>query len=139
MNRIINYYTSFKRIIKSTLQDVENIKRISDDRYRRLLLTGGSSALVKLFSGLINLMTIPLTVNYLGSERYGLWMGISSILALMSFADLGLGNGLVNAISKANGRKSNDDAKIAVSSTFFILLFISIILFLLFISFFPFI
>jgi O-antigen/teichoic acid export membrane protein len=48
-------------------------------------------------------------------------MAISSILALMSFADLGLGNGLLNAISQANGRNSKKDAQIAVSSTFFIL------------------
>lgn len=106
----------------------------SKERYRRILMTGGSTAIVRIISALVNLVTVPLTVHYLGSERYGLWMAISSVLALMSFADLGLGNGLLNAVSRANGQKNIKDAQIAVSSTFFILLGIAGILALLFMS-----
>jgi O-antigen/teichoic acid export membrane protein len=94
---------------------------------------------VKLFTVAINLVTVPLTVKYHGAERYGLWMAISSVMALMSFADLGLGNGLLNAVSRAKGRNDPQEAQVAVSSTFFILLGISVLLFLIFISVFPFI
>jgi O-antigen/teichoic acid export membrane protein len=47
-------------------------------------------------------ISVPLTLTYLGSERYGMWMAISSIVALLAFADFGLGNGLVNAIAVAS-------------------------------------
>lgn len=139
MKRFTFYYSNLKRVIKLKPHELNTIQGISDERYRRIFLTGGVTAIVKIFTTLINLIVVPLTVKYLGAERYGLWMAISSILALMSFADLGLGNGLVNAISKANGRKSIDDAKTAVSSTFFILLGISLLLFLIFTCVFPFI
>lgn len=109
----------------------------SNERFKRILLTGGSTALVKVFSALINLITVPLTVNYLGSERYGLWMAISSLMALMSFADLGLGNGLLNAISAAHGKKNVEEAKKAVSSTFFMLLVVSSILLIIFLIIYP--
>jgi len=132
-------WLKLKKIFRFTPHDTSNAQGQSHERYRRILLTGGSTAIVKIFSVTINLITIPLTVNYLGAERYGLWMAISSIIALMGFADLGLGNGLLNALSKANAHKNNEEAQIAVSSTFFILASVSGLLFLIFISVFPFI
>ena len=126
MNRIIGSivlnWLKLKRIFQFTPHDITNATGKSHERYRRILLTGGSTLIAKIFIAAINLVTVPLTVNYLGAERYGLWMAISSVLALMSFADLGLGNGLLNAISRANGRNSAEEAQVAVSSTFFILM-----------------
>lgn len=143
MQRIIslatNNWLKIKNIFQFTSHDTNTVEGKSNERYRRILLTGGSTAIVKVFSAIINLITVPLTLNYLGAERYGLWMAISSTLALMSFADLGLGNGLLNAVSKANGNKNIKDTQIAVSSTFFILMSIASLLFLIFISIYPFI
>jgi O-antigen/teichoic acid export membrane protein len=47
----------------------------------------------------LSLVTVPLTLNYLGPERYGVWLTISSMIALLTFTDLGVGNGLLNAVS----------------------------------------
>jgi O-antigen/teichoic acid export membrane protein len=133
---MIHLYTGYKNkiktILKFTAHDTTTSHGKSLERYRRVLLTGGSTLIVKIFSVTINLITVPLTLKYLGSERYGLWMTISSILSLMSFADLGLGNGLLNAISEANGKKDKSIAKKVVSSTFFMLTGIALIIFLLF-------
>ena len=35
------------------------------------------------------------------TEEYGLWLTISSVIAIFGFADLGIGNGLVSAISRS--------------------------------------
>lgn len=137
--QISKYYKKLKKVFNLTFHDLSTEQGKSLERYRRILLTGGSTLIVKIFSASINLVTVPLTLHYLGSERYGLWMAISSILTLMSFADLGLGNGLLNAISKAHGKNSIKDAQIAVSSTFYILLSISGLLLLIFIIIFPYI
>lgn len=128
-----------KGVLMLTPHDTSTTAGKSKERFRRIFITGGMAAVVKICSVSINLITVPLTVNYLGPERYGLWMTISSVLSLMSFADLGLGNGLLNAISKSNGRNSVQEAKYAVSSTFFILLCLSIFLLILFASVYPFI
>lgn len=134
---LCNNWIKIKNIVQFTSHDISTVDGKSKERYRRILLTGGITAIVKIFSAVINLITVPLTLNYLGAERYGLWMAISSILTLMSFADLGLGNGLLNAVAKANGNKSDKDAQIAVSSTFFILMAIAVLLFLIFICIYP--
>ena len=138
-NIIFIYILKFKDILQFSSHKSDTDTGKSKERYRRILLTGGSTAIVKILSASINLITVPLTVNYLGAERYGLWMAISSIMALMSFADLGLGNGLLNAISKAHGKNSIKDAQTAVSSTFYMLLSISILLLLIFLIIYPFI
>ncbi|MDC3246279.1 oligosaccharide flippase family protein [Flavobacteriaceae bacterium] len=127
----------FKDILQFSSHESETDAGKSKERYRRILLTGGSTAIVKILSASINLITVPLTVNYLGAERYGLWMVISSIMALMSFADLGLGNGLLNAISKSHGRDNIKEAQTAVSSTFYILLLISLLLLTIFLIIYP--
>ena len=123
LNKVFIFLNTVTRILKIKESDSVNS---SDLRYKRIFKTGFSIAFVRIFSAVINLFTVPLTIDYLGAERYGLWMTISTMLSMLSFADLGLGNGLLNAIAKAKGRNSMKDAQIAVSSTFFILLFISL-------------
>ncbi len=49
-------------------------------------------------------ITIPIALNYLGHEIYGLWVAVSSFIGMFVFADLGLGNGLLTALSRATGR-----------------------------------
>jgi O-antigen/teichoic acid export membrane protein len=74
------------------------------------------------------LAVVPLALNYLGSDRYGLWVAIGSFTAMLTFADLGLGNGLVNAIAEANGRGDRDAARQYVSSGFMMLVGVSLVL-----------
>jgi O-antigen/teichoic acid export membrane protein len=70
---------------------------------------------------LVSLVSVPLTVRYLGGERYGLWMAISSMLAWLAFADLGLSNSLINALAEAYGRQDKEIAQRHVSSAFWLL------------------
>lgn len=137
--KFIIFYSSLRRIIQFTSHNIESDNGASDERYRRIILTAGSSFLVKLFSVAINLITVPLTLKYLGTERYGLWMSISSLMALMAFADFGLGNGLLNEVAKSKGLNNKEIAVKAVSNTFFVLTFVSIILLVLFFIIYPFV
>lgn len=73
-------------------------------RNRRALVTSFTNLAAKLVTVATSFATVPLTLHYLGNERFGLWMTISSLTALLAFADLGLGNGLLNAVSDASGR-----------------------------------
>ncbi len=99
-----------------------------DDRSRRILLTAASAALAKGISVVTILVTVPLTLDYLGAERYGLWMTISSLVTVLSFADLGLGFGLVNAIADANGKDDPALARRHIAAAFAILGFIALAL-----------
>ena len=82
----------------------------SKERLRRAALTTMAAGIAKAVGLLASLISVPLTYRYLGPERYGIWMVLISIIAAMSFADLGIGNGLMNAISEAYGK---DDRRLA--------------------------
>ena len=74
------------------------------DRVRRAIHTGGISVFARVAQISTSLITVPLALKYLGNERFGLWMAVSSVLAMASFADLGVGNGVLNTVTTAYGK-----------------------------------
>jgi O-antigen/teichoic acid export membrane protein len=56
---------------------------------------------------------------------------------VLTFADLGIGNGLMNAVAGAHGRNDRPAAAVAVSSAFFVLLGIAAVLGLAFLAIYP--
>jgi O-antigen/teichoic acid export membrane protein len=100
----------------------------SKERYRRILISTITSVVARLVGIAVTLISVPLTIGYLGVERYGMWMTISSVIALLSFADLGIGNGLVTSLANADGNNDRRAAKTYVSSAFFLLTGISLAL-----------
>ena len=60
------------------------------ERYRRAGITASSSFVAKALNILISFLSVPLTIHYLGSERYGVWLTISSLLTWMALTDFGL-------------------------------------------------
>lgn len=64
-----------------------------DLRRRRLLgivqgaVTGFGSKLVGV---LVAFLSVPLTIGYLGPERYGAWVTLGSLLAWLQLTDFGL-------------------------------------------------
>lgn len=91
----------------------------SKERYRRAGLTALGSLVGKGLSFLTLLISVPLTLHYLGAERFGMWMTISSVITMLTFADLGIGNALLNLVSEANGKDNPELASGLVSSAFF--------------------
>lgn len=128
MINITNRIYPILKLIRLKPFDCSTEEGRSKERYRRAAMTALASAIAKGISMLTVLISVPLTLNYLGNERYGLWMTISSLIAMLSFADLGLGNGLLNIVSDAKGRDNRQDIIYAVSSTFFMLTGIAIVL-----------
>ena len=93
----------------------------SKERLRRITLTAAASAFARIVSMGAPLVTVPLVLHDLGPERYGLWMAVTSITGMFVFADLGLGNGLLTAVSGAHGRDDYAEIRRCVSSAFFVL------------------
>lgn len=97
-------------------------------RRRRATLASISAVGARLVSVAVSLITIPLTLAYLGTERFGLWVTISSFQLLLVFADLGLGSGLINVITEADGGEDRVRTQRAVSSAFYLLVGLSMLL-----------
>lgn len=68
---------------------------------RNIVLSFGN----KIITIIISLAIVPITIDYLSPEQYGIWLTLSSIVAWVSFFDIGFGHGFRNkfAESKANG------------------------------------
>ena len=52
---------------------------------------------------------IPLYIQYLGMERYGYWLGLNGIIAILSAADLGLMQTLGQRVAAAAGKQQGED------------------------------
>ena len=126
-------------LMKTNNFDVSTVDGRSNQRYRKVLIAASSSMFYKIITVVTGLVSIPLTMDYLGTERFGIWMVCTSILSFIAFADLGLGNGLLNAVSKNDGLDKNEETNKYVSSVFFILLTISIFIGLIMFFIFPYV
>ena len=84
----------------------------------------GLSVLSTVIAISTNLLLVPLTIQYLGQERYGVWVVLSSLSTLLGIANIGLGAGLQNAVSAAAGRDDWTTAARYVSTAF---IFVSVI------------
>lgn len=93
----------------------------SRERYRRAALSGSMGLVGKVLSAVTSVVTVRLTLHYLGPERYGMWMTISSLVLMLGSADFGMSNGVVNLIADATGRRDDTAAKTASASALLML------------------
>lgn len=88
---------------------------------------------------LIGLLFVPMTINYVDSENYGIWLTLSSMVAWMNFFDIGLNNGLRNKLAEALVVNNFALGKKYVSTTYVMLTLILIPLMLILLAVVPFI
>jgi len=90
-----------------------------------------SGIVLQLISTACIFLQIPISINYLGIDNYGLWVVFYSVLMLVMSFDLGLPNSFRNLLIES---LTNDDKNLTdkiVSTTYFSFLLISIIIFFL--------
>lgn len=81
----------------------------------------------------ISFILVPLTINYLNPEEYGVWLTLNSIITWINILDVGLGNGLRNKLAEALAKNDFNDGQKYVSTTVGILFLIIIPFFLIFV------
>lgn len=84
------------------------------ERVSQVIKGAASAAGAKLLLSGVSLFTLPLAVRYLGAERYGIWVTVSTITSWIALLDLGISNTLTNSISTAF---ANDDNSMAAHHT----------------------
>lgn len=93
----------------------------SDPRYRRAAGTASAALGARIISLVLTLLTVPLSLGLLGTERYGAWVAISAIVALLGFTDLGVGNGVLNAVTRSLAAHKPAQARREISSAVILL------------------
>ena len=84
-------------------------------------------------------LTVSFSLKLLDTNKYGIWLAISSTVSWISVLDIGLANGLRNKIAEYFALKDYKSSKIDVSSTYAILLLIMVPVMLIFCAIAPFI
>ena len=86
------------------------------------------SGLMKACSLLCSLIVVPITINYLNTENYGIWMAMTSIIYWFAFFDIGLGNGMRNYLAEAISEGDYDKARTYFSTAMVILSVIAVLI-----------
>lgn len=84
------------------------------------------SGFLKIVGLLTSLVIVPITINYLNNEIYGIWMTITSILYWITTFDIGLGNGMRNYLAEALATNDTKLGKKYISTTMLLLSLIAL-------------
>lgn len=109
----------------------EKLKSFINESHERTRLAQKNILLSFIIKGLsiaLNLVFVPLTINYIDAERYGIWLTLSSIILWFNFFDLGLGNGLRNKLVEAIVKKDVAEERKLISTTYASLLIIAFVI-----------
>lgn len=101
---------------------ISNIKSnigFENKRNKNILKHIGWSLFFKIGTIAVSFILIPITINYLDTDNYGIWLTLSSFISWFSFFDIGLGNGLRNKFTEAKVNNNYEIAKAYVSSAYF--------------------
>jgi O-antigen/teichoic acid export membrane protein len=96
------------------------------ERGKHIKLTVFTGLIARASSMLMTIVSVPLTLNYLGPERFGLWMTVTSVISMLAFADFGIGNGLLTVVAEASGRDDQVAIRRYITSAFAILVLIAV-------------
>jgi len=66
----------------------------------------------------IGIVLVPITLNYLSTQKYGIWLTLTSIVAWFNLFDVGLGHGLRNRLAEALARDDRDLARTYVATAY---------------------
>lgn len=83
-----------------------------------------AATLIKGADTLVYLLLVPLTLGYLNSYEYGIWLTLNSLLMWINSFDIGLGSGLRNKLAVAIAENDKGKARSYVSTTLFMLIII---------------
>lgn len=69
------------------------------NRYRLAAWAVAANVASKALAMVLMVLSVKLTIPYLGAERFGVWMTLASLSAMLAFLDLGIGNALTNRVA----------------------------------------
>lgn len=96
------------------------LRRLPGARGQRVLSATAAIAAARITSIVVPLITIPWSLQYLGSERFGMWMVATSIIPILAFFDGGLGSSVLNAVARARARSEEDELRNIVGTSILI-------------------
>jgi len=107
------------------MKKIHGLLGIKSFRTKNIFKHVSSSIIFQIGSMIANFLIVPLSINYLEAEKFGVWLTITSFVSWFSFFDIGLGNGLRNKLTESITKNNIEKAKGYVSTAYFTLTLIS--------------
>lgn len=79
---------------------------------------------------LASFITIPIMIDYLGLEKFGVWSTILSVMTWLVLFDLGIGNGLKNRVSESIAKNNRQQTHSFISAGYSLIGCIAVLLWL---------
>jgi len=114
------------------LNIISKIFQSDNERSHKIKKNILNSFIFRFLNIAINLLLVPLTINYLNTTQYGIWLALHSIISWFTFFDIGLCNGFRNKFADALARLNFNKAKIYLSRTYILLSIIMALYYLMF-------
>ncbi|WP_339729830.1 lipopolysaccharide biosynthesis protein [Maribacter stanieri] len=120
---MIKRYNTVKVFIQSYFEGNSRTNLLVKNVFSSLILRGLGTA--------INFLFVPLVINFVNAERYGIWLTLSSVLTWFTLLDIGFGNGLRNKFSEAVALDDIKEQRKLIHTTAAVLILISALIFIL--------
>ena len=104
---------SYLGVLRLTPFSLETESGRVKERYRLAAIAAATNFFYKIALMVVMVFAVRMTIPYLGIERYGIWITISGLAALLNFLDLGVGNALINRVAQVT--PSPNDKKLCDS------------------------
>lgn len=117
-----------------SLEALRERVRSTHPRTRKAQLNTLIGLAVKGGGMVISLLLVPLTIDYLSKNIYGTWLTISSIVTMIAFFDIGIGNGLRNKLTEAVSKQDIVLARTYISTAYVIFGLLQLVFVLLFLA-----
>jgi O-antigen/teichoic acid export membrane protein len=115
-----------RELLRTTPHDVDSAEGRGRERERRVALSSLAGGAARVLGTVSVLLLVPFVDDAIGSDGLGLWLLLVSAVNLVGFSDLGIGNGVLNAVARADGEGAPDQVREAISSGFFTLLGVAV-------------
>ncbi len=100
----------------------------SDPKLRKSYIQMIFSLIIKFISMGVSFISVPVILNFVSYENYGIYLALTSSFALINILDIGLGDGLRNKFAEAKTKGDLHLAKTYVSTTYIVNFFLSILI-----------
>ena len=95
----------------------------------RAKLAISTSLVSRVVTTAVSFVVLPVSIRYLGNEGYGLLTTITAVVGWLQFTNMGIGLGLQNALTDEVAKGNKETQKELISTAFFSLLAIGLVLF----------
>lgn len=123
LNKFLIQYFLFKGVL--------NYMKVSYDNKNVLKKHISLNFIFRVSGMALGYVSLPLILNYLGENHYGVWVTLYSIINWINNFDVGIGNGLKNRLVESLSSNNYREAKEYITTSYVLIILITFSLFLL--------